>query len=171
MNYTFNFLILAISLCTFEFALAQDKATLNKGDYVASFTEVDDKGNSISLEDYKGKVVLLNFTATWCGPCWETYVPMDDLQKQYQEDLVIISFHMDNMEKKWKKKAASKRITFDVISIWQSDTIKALHKSFAPKLYPSFVLLDPSGKIHQKWDGNSENMLRKNVKKAVRRFM
>jgi len=94
---------------------------------------------------------------------------MDELQKQYPEDLVIISFHMDKMKKKWKKKADSKGITFDVISIWDSETKKAVMDSFAPELFPSFVLLNQEGKIIKKWEGNYEKYIRKNVKKAMRR--
>jgi len=163
--------ILMVLLVQVSICYSQDsQATLDKGDYVPNFIEIDDKGNEISLESYKGKVVLLNFTATWCGPCWETYNPMDELQKQYPEDLVIISFHMDKMKKKWKKKAASKGITFDVISIWDSETKREIMDSFAPELFPSFVLLNQEGKIIKKWEGNYEKYIRQNVKKAMRRF-
>ncbi len=161
------YLVITLVLTTCCLLVAQ--APLDKGDYVPNFIEIDDKGNEINLESYKGKVVLLNFTATWCGPCWETYTPMDELQKQYPEDLVIISFHMDKMKKKWKKKADSKGITFDVISIWDSETKKAVMDSFAPELFPSFVLLNQEGKIIKKWEGNYEKYIRKNVKKAMRR--
>ena len=99
----------------------------------------------------------------------ETYTPMNDLQEQYKDDLVIISFHMDKMKKKWTKKAESKGIVFDVISIWESDTKKELMASFAPELFPSFVLLDKDGQITKKWDGNLEKFLRKNVHKAMRK--
>lgn len=168
MNNKLKFWILATLLCSSIWATAQNQAPLGKGDYVDNFIEIDSKGNSISLNDYKGKVVLLNFTATWCGPCWETYTPMNQLQERYKEDLVIISFHMDEMKDKWKKRAASKGITFDVISIWESDTKKEVFDSFAPKMFPSFVLLDDTGKIKKKWGGNSKKSITRNVHKAMR---
>ena len=158
-------LLVQVSICNSLNA----QAPLDKGDYVPNFIEIDEKGNQINLESYKGKVVLLNFTATWCGPCWETYAPMDELQKQYPDNLVIISFHMDKMKKKWKKKAASKGITFDVISVWESKSKREIMDSFAPELFPSFVLLNQEGKIIKKWEGNYEKYIRQNVKKAMRR--
>jgi len=149
---------------------AQSEDILNKGDLVPNFTEVDEHGNEINLTDYRGKVVLLNFTATWCGPCWETYTPMEELQNRYNDDLIIISFHLDDMKKKWKKKAASKGIEFDVISIWDSENKKDIMNSFAPDLFPNFVLLDKDGIIKKKWTGNSEKHLRRNVHQAMRKF-
>lgn len=153
-----------------NFTIAQSTSILEKGDLVPNFTEVDDKGNTINLDDYKGKVVLLNFTATWCGPCWEVYTPMDELQKRYADDLVIISFHIDNMKEKWKKKAAKKGIVFDVISIWDSQNKRDLMTSFAPDLFPNFVLLNKKGIIKKKWDGNSEKLLRRYVQQALKKL-
>ena len=162
--------LLLILLCAAFIARSQTQTPLKKGDFVPNFTVVDDIGNEITLDSYKGKVVLLNFTATWCGPCWETYTPMDELQKQYQDDLVIISFHMDNMKEKWKRRAVSSGINFDVISIWDSENKQKIFDSFAPDMFPSFVLLDQNRKILKKWGGNFEKRLRKNVKRVMRRF-
>jgi peroxiredoxin len=169
MNNKFIFWLFAIVFCVIIPASAQDQVLLDKGDFAPNFTEVDEQGNTISLDDYRGKVVLLNFTATWCGPCWEAYTPMNELQEQYKDDLVIISFHMDNMKKKWKEKAKSKGIIFDVISIWESDTKKEIFKSFAPELYPSFVIINKEGKIKKKWSGYLEFTLRKRVHKTMRK--
>ena len=93
-----------------------------------------------------------------------------ELQKQYQDKLVIISFHMDNMKEKWKRRAVSSGINFDVISIWDSENKQKIFDSFAPDMFPSFVLLDQNRKILKKWGGNFEKRLRKNVKRVMRRF-
>jgi len=153
-----------------QLVYAQAPSILDKGDHVPNFTEIDDSGNEINLIDYRGKVVLLNFTATWCGPCWETYTPMQNLQDRYKDNLVIISFHLDKMKKKWEKKAAEKGIQFDVISIWDSENKKDIMNSFAPDLFPSFVIIDKEGVIKKKWDGNSEKFLNRYVHQAMRKF-
>jgi len=169
MNIKFVLSTVALLLCILNINLAQTSPLLQKGDPAPNFSEIDDKGNSISLDDYSGKVVLLKFTATWCGPCWEVYTPMHELQKRYGDDLVIISFHMDEMREKWEKKAASKGINFDVVSIWKSDTKQDVFNLFSPKIYPNFVLLDQNGVITKKWEGNSEKYLRRYVHQAMRR--
>lgn len=51
------------------------------GDLAISFSLGDSQGNIISLSDYKGKVVLLNFWATWCGPC---RVEMPNMEATYR---------------------------------------------------------------------------------------
>ena len=95
---------------------------------------------------------------------------MQELQDRYKDNLVIISFHLDDMKEKWKKKAASKGIRFDVISIWDSENKKDIMNSFAPDLFPNFVLLDKDGVIKRKWDGNSEKYLNRYVHQAMRKF-
>ncbi|HEX2385650.1 MAG TPA: TlpA disulfide reductase family protein, partial [Candidatus Binatia bacterium] len=48
------------------------------------FTVVDPAGKKVSLKDYRGKLVLLNFWATWCVPCREEMPAMERLYEQYK---------------------------------------------------------------------------------------
>ena len=59
------------------------------------FTLVDTEGKEVSLSDYKGKVIILNFWATWCGPCKMEIPSFIELQDKYEEDLVILGVSMD----------------------------------------------------------------------------
>jgi cytochrome c biogenesis protein CcmG/thiol:disulfide interchange protein DsbE len=59
------------------------------------FTLVDIKGEKLSLSDYKGKVIILNFWATWCGPCKMEIPSFIELQDTYGEDLVILGVSLD----------------------------------------------------------------------------
>ncbi|MEO8098053.1 MAG: TlpA disulfide reductase family protein [Acidobacteriota bacterium] len=59
------------------------------------FTLADASGKSVTLSDYKGKVVLLNFWATWCAPCKAETPWFMDLQKTYGDDLVVLGVAMD----------------------------------------------------------------------------
>lgn len=51
--------------------------------FAADFSLTSLDGNTISLKDYRGKVVLLNFWATWCGPCRQEIPGLEDLQSRY----------------------------------------------------------------------------------------
>jgi thiol-disulfide isomerase/thioredoxin len=52
-------------------------------------------GEIIKLSDYVGKIVLLDFWATWCGPCRMAIPELVELQNEYEDDLVIIGISLD----------------------------------------------------------------------------
>jgi len=59
------------------------------------FTLTDIDGNKVSLSDYKGKVILLDFWATWCGPCRMEIPSFIELQKTYGDDVVVLGVSLD----------------------------------------------------------------------------
>jgi peroxiredoxin len=71
------------------------KVLHGSSDAAPNFTLADASGKQVTLSDYKGKVVLLNFWATWCQPC-KTEIPwFMDMQKAYGDDLVVLGVSMD----------------------------------------------------------------------------
>src|SRR5262249_45636499 len=65
-------------------------------------------GKPISLDDTKGKIVLLNFWATWCGPCRAEIPDLIELQTKYKDQLAIIALATDEDEPDDVKKFAQK---------------------------------------------------------------
>lgn len=53
------------------------------------------EGNDVSLSDYKGKVVIIDFWATWCPPCRKGIPDLVEIQKEYKDDVVIIGISLD----------------------------------------------------------------------------
>ncbi len=81
--------VLALVLCAPAWGAGQEERLRKLGFLVQEgfeaapgFTTVDANGNAVTLEDYGGKVVLLNFWATWCPPC---RLEMPDMERLYQE--------------------------------------------------------------------------------------
>jgi len=61
-------------------------------------------GQRVSLDDLKGKVVLLDFWATWCGPCREALPHMRSIARNFQgQPLVILSVSLDNDDHRWRE--------------------------------------------------------------------
>lgn len=81
-------------------ARASSKVTVapgGKNPEAPAFTVTDINGQKLSLDDYRGKVVLLNFWATWCGPCREEIPSFVQLQQKYgPQGFQIIGISMDD---------------------------------------------------------------------------
>jgi peroxiredoxin len=115
-----------------------------------SFTLKDQNDNPMVLSSYRGKVVLLNFWATWCHGC-QTEIPwFAEFQKKYADSgLVVVGLSMD--EDGWKSVAPylrEKKLNY-AISIG-NDT---LAKQYGLDNMPLTVLIDRDGKIAQTHSG------------------
>ena len=79
------------------------------------FTIKDVDGNQVSLASYKGKVVLLNFWATWCGPCKAEIPGFVRLQEKYRDKLVIVGYSVDDTAEKAKAYAAEYKMNYPIL--------------------------------------------------------
>jgi thiol-disulfide isomerase/thioredoxin len=71
-------------------------AKSNLGDNAASdFTLYSLDGKEVKLSDYLGKVVILDFWATWCAPCRKGIPDLISIQNEYKDDLVVIGISLD----------------------------------------------------------------------------
>ena len=117
------------------------------GEAAPDFSLRDISGKQVSLEDYKGKVVLINFWATWCGPC-QTEMP--HLQKMYvdleEKGFVVLSISVDDARNASKVKPLIKRngYTFPVLL----DKDSSVANQYNPEsVLPYNVLVDKDGKV------------------------
>lgn len=79
------------------------------------FTMKDLDGKQVSLSSYKGKVVLLNFWATWCGPCKAEIPGFVEIQEKYKDQLVIVGFSVDDTAEKARAYAAEYKVNYPVL--------------------------------------------------------
>ncbi len=79
------------------------------------YTVTDMNGAKVRFSSYKGKIILLNFWATWCEPCKEEIPDLITLQNQYKDDIVVLGFSIDDTAPKLKEYAALYKINYPVL--------------------------------------------------------
>lgn len=115
------------------------------------FKLLDLAGKSTSLADYKGKVVILDFWATWCGPCRMEIPHFIELQKIYGEKgLEVVGVSLDQGGKKDVEPfAKAKSINYDML-LGNNEVAMAYG---GVKGIPTTFVLTQDGKIYKKYVG------------------
>lgn len=75
------------------------------------FTLTDLNGNEVSLASLKGKTVILDFWATWCGPCKKSFPVMQQVVNKYQDDPNVVFFFVNTWEKGLKLEERKEKIS------------------------------------------------------------
>ena len=102
--------------------------------------------------DYEGKVVLLNFWATWCGPCKVEMPSMEALHRDFGSrglHIVAVSQDDDASDEQLQSFARELGVTFEILY----DSTHAMEKSYQVTGYPATFVIGRDGKIRRKWLG------------------
>jgi thiol-disulfide isomerase/thioredoxin len=124
-------------------------------------------GQRVSLDDLKGKVVLIDFWATWCGPCREALPHMQQIARKFQgQPLVILSVSLDSEENKWKEFVAKNGMTWTNCRDGRFDGPMA--KLFGVSAIPQTFTIDADGVLQDEHVGDAaiEGKLKKQIARA-----
>jgi thiol-disulfide isomerase/thioredoxin len=126
-------------------------------------------GSHFNLDDMGGRVVLIDFWATWCGPCNEELPHLQKIAKEFAgQPLVILSISWDNDEAKWKDFIAKHQMT------WQQyrDADHKLSQRFDVNAIPHYFTIDADGVLTAEMMGSGsdvEGKLKRLLKRASAR--
>jgi thiol-disulfide isomerase/thioredoxin len=115
------------------------------------FTLKDMNGVDVKLASFKGKVILINFWATWCPPCQKEIPDLIDLQQQYGKDLVVLGISIDDPLDKLKPYATAKHVNYPML---MGKDRQDVEDAFGPFFgIPVSVFVDRDGKIWKRHSG------------------
>ncbi len=143
MKFKFILSFFLVGILAFNVSAQHDFIT-QEGDQVPDFRFTDTDGKSYSIADFKGKIVLVNFFATWCRPCMMEVPELKSLHEKYgkKEFVIIMLGRKEDMEK-MKQFKSDKEITFIVAP----DSEREIFNRFAYMGIPRNVLVDDEGTI------------------------
>lgn len=123
----------------------KEQAVSLEGKPAPSFTLKDLNGKEVSLSDFKGKVVLLDFWGTWCGPCRRAIPHLEALHKKYKDrGLVVIGVNRERDPDKVKQ-FAKERISYTTLV--EADE---QFKEYGVRGIPALFYVDGEGKIRHR---------------------
>ena len=131
-----------------------------------SVTTLD--GRQVSMDDLVGKVVLIDFWATWCGPCREALPHIQRISKEFNgQPLVVLSVSMDTDEEKWKSFVAKNGMTW--LQYRDGYFTGPIAMRFAVNAIPATFSIDADGVLEDQHvgDANIEGKLKKMIAQAV----
>lgn len=143
--------------------LAKYKSEMIKKE-APNFSLLNMKGEKVSLADLKGKVVVLDFWATWCGPCKISFPGMQAAVNKYKDDKEVEFLFIDTWQREENYKdlveqfIADNKYTFHVLYDEMKDRDKATTTAFGVKGIPHKVVIDKEGNIRFESSGGSADV-------------
>ncbi len=121
--------------------------------FAPDFSITTAEGEHITLEDLRGKVVVLDFWGTWCPPCVESIPSLRTLHKKFSKEpsFVLIGISTDNEEEVWRDFTTKQKM------IWPQywDRERRVVRAFGVRAYPTYIVIDHEGIIRFRSSGTS----------------
>lgn len=143
-------LSLALSWILFDTMRERKVAT---GDKAPSFSVTTKTGRTLSRSDFGGKVLVLNFWASWCPPCVEEMPYLDQIQQQYgPKGVVVLGISIDKNKDAYDNFLRRFNPSFDTTH----DPSAQISYEYGTFRYPETYIIDASGVVREKIDGRAD---------------
>ena len=133
------------------FQSLEDQPSVNKPalpssqvDLAPDFTLTDLNGNNVSLSDYRGQNVYVNFWASWCGPCRVEMPDIEEIHGEYQDkDLIVLTVNIGENQTTVQRYIDSNGFTFPVLL----DSDQKVARLYKVNSIPASIFIDKEGKV------------------------
>jgi len=161
-------LVAGISVLSLSLASMSVMAQPATGEESPDFTLKSRDGGNIKLSEQRGNIVLVNFWASWCGPCREELPAFEDLYQEYQDmGVEILAVNVDDEAEKANVLLQDIEVSFPVLY----DTSGEVSELYDVSAMPTTVLIDRDGNvrvIHPGYRSGDEKKYEKAIKMLMR---
>lgn len=118
------------------------------------FSLPDTEDTVVTLSDYRGKIVVLDFWATWCASCYKAFPILNEIQDSLHNDGVVLGINLEKINnKKLGRFVQRAKIRYTVLKDPNGETAK----QFGVKGLPSIVVIDTTGSVVKLFRGVDKN--------------
>lgn len=112
-------------------------------------------GETVSLKEFRGRFVLLDFWATWCGPCRQSMPLLEHLQQEHPDDLVLLAVNLSEADDTVRDYLRSEGLSVTVLM----DRDGSVGRAYGVSEIPTQVLIDPKGQTAYRQVGFTPMMI------------
>ena len=131
-------------------------ATVQAGTPAPAFVLTGLDGKKISLSDFRGKYLVLDFWGSWCGPCREANKHMVALYDRYKDrpDFAMLSLALDRDDAAWRQAVREDSLSWPQVNMCETpDGPASVNVLYGVNLYPTQMLVSPDGQILVRQNG------------------
>ncbi len=135
-----------LSLVLAVFLVAHIPSSLaEQGEKMApDFVLKSDEGRNVRLSELRGDVVMINFWASWCGPCRQEMPKLDELHEKYKDmGFTVLGINVEQDNSKAKEMLEKSPVNFPILY----DTLSEVTEKYNVDSMPMTLLLDADGKV------------------------
>lgn len=136
---------------------------ITEGSFAPNFTLENLTGAKVSLADFRGKYVLLNFWAIWCPPCRAEMPDLNKFAQNNKADFVVLGVELGDKKASVQQFIANGKYTYPILL----DTKQQVAKTFEVTAIPTTFVLNKAGKIVYITKGSLTQQALENIKKNL----
>jgi cytochrome c biogenesis protein CcmG, thiol:disulfide interchange protein DsbE len=145
-------MLFAVLFCGFLYAIHDqfEQRVIDVGDKAPFFSVRTESGSKITPTEFGGRLLVLNFWATWCPPCVEEMPSLNDFaQKMAAQNVVVVGVSIDKNEAAYKRFLQRNRLAFQTAR----DPDENISSTYGTFKWPETYVINREGKVVQKYVG------------------